>query len=75
MRGVRGAAGGHGSDPWRPPSDVPQAAAPGGLRQRKHPPGSKNNKHGVSQQSTSGRGRVGAAGGRAGMYKYNKVIK
>ena len=39
VRGVRGAAGRHGSDPWRPPPDVRQAAAPGGLRQPKHPRG------------------------------------
>jgi len=45
------------------------------LDSRNTPRGQKNHKHGVSQQSASGRGRVGAAGGRAGMYKYNKVIK
>ena len=37
--------------------------------------GQKTNKQGLSQKSPGGRGRVGAAGGRAGMYKYNKVIK
>ena len=75
MRGVQGTAGGHGSDPWRPPSDVGQAAAPATLDSRNTPRGQKTNKQGLSQQSTGGRGRVGAAGGRAGMYKYNKVIK
>ena len=69
-----GLQGGTESDPWRPPSDVGQAAAPGGLRRPKHPLGSKK-KQGLSQQSTGGRGRVGAAGGRTGMSKYNKVIK
>ena len=65
--GVRETAGGHGSDPARPPSHVGQAAPPGGLRRLKHPPGSKTNKRGLSQQSTGGGGCVGAAGGRAGM--------
>ena len=39
--GVRSTSGGHESDPWRPPSPVGQAAASGGLRRPKHPPGSK----------------------------------
>ena len=42
---------------------------------RNTPRDQKNNQKGLSQQSTGGRGRAGAAGGRAGMYKYRKVIK
>jgi len=41
VSGVRSTSGGHESDPWRPPSPVGEAAAPGGLRRPKHPPGSK----------------------------------
>ena len=33
----------------------------------------KNNKKGLTQQPTGGRGRMGAAGGRSGLYKYKKL--
>ena len=68
---MRGPAGGHRRDPSRPPSRVGQAATPGGYRRPKYPPrGPKNIQKGLTQQSTGGRGRVGAAGGRPGVYKY-----
>ena len=41
VRGARGTSEGHRSDPLHPLSGVGQAAAPGGLRRPKHPPGPK----------------------------------
>ena len=37
---------------------------------RNTPRGPKNIQKGLTQQSTGNRGRVGAAGGRPGVYKY-----
>ena len=37
---------------------------------RNTPRGPKNIQKGLTQQSTGGRGRVGAAGGHPGVYKY-----
>ena len=42
---------------------------------RNTPRGPKNNKQGLTQQSTGGVERVGAAGGRSEVYEYKKVIK
>ena len=40
------------------------------LESRNIPRGPKNIQKGLTQQSTGGRGHVGAAGGRPGVYKY-----
>ena len=42
---------------------------------RNTPRSPKINGKALTQQSTGGIGRVGAAGGRSGVYKYKKVVK
>ena len=71
--GVRSTSGGHESDPWRPPSPVGQAAAPGGLRRSKHPPGSKFQQKRAHTTINRSKGRVGAAGRRSGVYEYKTL--
>ena len=71
FRSPRDRAGGHGSEPLCPLSDLGRVAAPGGFKLPHRPLGGPAPSETLKRQSTVDGKRVRAAGGRRGLYEYS----